>query len=132
MHLAKTLPTDLTGTFEAQIDLAKQQHTAKNHSATHLLHHALRSVLGTHVEQKGSLVTDKALRFDFSHFSKVTDEQLAAIEAQVNAAIAAAQPLIENRALDLESAKQKGAMALFGEKYGDTVRVIEFGPSVLS
>ena len=130
VHLATALPTDLTATFEAQIDLAKQQHTAKNHSATHLLHHALRSVLGTHVEQKGSLVTDKALRFDFSHFSKVTDEQLAAIEAQVNAAIAAAQPLIENRALDLESAKQKGAMALFGEKYGDTVRVIEFGPSV--
>jgi alanyl-tRNA synthetase len=130
VHLATELPSDLHARFEASIDLSKQQHTAKNHSATHLLHHALRTILGTHVEQKGSLVSEKGLRFDFSHFSKVTDEQLLQIEAAVNAAIQAAQPLQENRALDIESAKQKGAMALFGEKYGDTVRVIEFGPSI--
>lgn len=130
VHLANELPSDLHARFEASIDLAKQQHTAKNHSATHLLHHALRTILGTHVEQKGSLVSEKGLRFDFSHFSKVTDEQLSQIEAAVNAAIQAAQPLQENRALDIESAKQKGAMALFGEKYGDTVRVIEFGASI--
>ena len=130
VHLATELPSNLYARFEASIDLAKQQHTAKNHSATHLLHHALRTILGTHVEQKGSLVSEKGLRFDFSHFSKVTDEQLSQIEAAVNAAIQAAQPLQENRALDIESAKQKGAMALFGEKYGDTVRVIEFGASI--
>ena len=130
VHLSTSLPSQLDATFEARIDLAKQQQTAKNHSATHLLHHALRSILGTHVEQKGSLVTDKGLRFDFSHFSKVTDEQLLTIENMVNNAIQDAQALIENRALDIESAKQKGAMALFGEKYGDTVRVIEFGPSI--
>ena len=130
VHLATELPSDLHARFEARIDLAKQQHTSKNHSATHLLHHALRTILGTHVEQKGSLVSEKGLRFDFSHFSKVTDEQLSQIEAAVNAAIQAAQPLQENRALDIESAKQKGAMALFGEKYGDTVRVIEFGASI--
>jgi alanyl-tRNA synthetase len=130
VHLSTSLPSQLDATFEARIDLAKQQQTAKNHSATHLLHHALRSILGTHVEQKGSLVSDKGLRFDFSHFSKVTDEQLQAIENMVNNAIQDAQALIENRALDIESAKQKGAMALFGEKYGDTVRVIEFGPSI--
>ncbi len=130
VHLATELPSDLHARFEASIDLAKQQHTAKNHSATHLLHHALRTILGTHVEQKGSLVSEKGLRFDFSHFSKVSDEQLLQIEAAVNAAIQAAQPLQENRALDIESAKQKGAMALFGEKYGDTVRVIEFGASI--
>lgn len=130
VHLANQLPNQPEASFEARIDLHKQQHTAKNHSATHLLHHALRNILGTHVEQKGSLVSEKGLRFDFSHFSKVTDEQLAQIENEVNAAIQAAQPLQEERALDIESAKQKGAMALFGEKYGDTVRVIEFGPSV--
>ena len=130
VHLSTELPSQLDATFEARIDLAKQQQTAKNHSATHLLHHALRSILGTHVEQKGSLVSDKGLSFDFSHFSKVTDEQLLAIENMVNSAIQDAQALVENRALDIESAKQKGAMALFGEKYGDTVRVIEFGPSI--
>jgi alanyl-tRNA synthetase len=130
VHLSSELPSQLDATFEARINLAKQQQTAKNHSATHLLHHALRSILGTHVEQKGSLVSDKGLRFDFSHFSKVTDEQLLAIENMVNNAIQDAQALIENRSLDIESAKQKGAMALFGEKYGDTVRVIEFGPSI--
>lgn len=130
VHLSTELPRQLDATFEARIDLTKQQQTAKNHSATHLLHHALRTILGTHVEQKGSLVTDKGLRFDFSHFSKVTDEQLLAIENMVNSAIQEAQALIENRALDIESAKQKGAMALFGEKYGDTVRVIEFGTSI--
>jgi alanyl-tRNA synthetase len=130
VHLATELPSDLNARFEARIDLSKQQQTAKNHSATHLLHHALRTILGTHVEQKGSLVSEKGLRFDFSHFSKVTDEQLLAIENMVNSAIQEAQALIENRAIDIESAKKKGAMALFGEKYGDTVRVIEFGASI--
>ena len=130
VHLSTEEPSQPNATFEARIDLAKQQHTAKNHSATHLLHHALRSILGPHVEQKGSLVTDKGLRFDFSHFSKVTDEQLLEIEKSVNDAIQEAQALVENRALDIESAKLKGAMALFGEKYGDTVRVIEFGASI--
>jgi alanyl-tRNA synthetase len=130
VHLCSELPKDLSATFTAQVDAAKQAATAKNHSATHLLHHALRSILGTHVEQKGSLVTEKGLRFDFSHFSKVTDEELAQIEAQINAAIQANIALEENRALDIEAAKAKGAMALFGEKYGDKVRVIEFGASV--
>ena len=130
VHLCSELPKDLSATFTAQVDAAKQAATAKNHSATHLLHHALRSILGTHVEQKGSLVTEKGLRFDFSHFSKVTDEELAQIEAHINAAIQANIALEENRALDIEAAKAKGAMALFGEKYGDKVRVIEFGASV--
>jgi alanyl-tRNA synthetase len=130
VHLTAELPKDPTATFKAQVNAQKQADTAKNHSATHLLHHALRTVLGTHVEQKGSLVTEKGLRFDFSHFSKVTDQELEQIEAQINAAIQANLALEENRALDIEAAKAKGAMALFGEKYGDKVRVIQFGASV--
>ncbi|MFM6946778.1 MAG: alanine--tRNA ligase [Flavobacteriales bacterium] len=130
VHLSSTLPDNPNATFVAQVNTQKQADTAKNHSATHLLHHALRTVLGTHVEQKGSLVTEKGLRFDFSHFSKVTDDELALIEAQVNADIQANFLLEENRAMSIEAAKAKGAMALFGEKYGDSVRVIQFGASV--
>ncbi|MEN9742454.1 MAG: hypothetical protein RLZZ65_259 [Bacteroidota bacterium] len=130
VHLASELPKDPKAAFTAQIDTQRQNDTAKNHSATHLLHHALRTVLGTHVEQKGSLVNEKGLRFDFSHFSKVTDEELTQIEQMVNESIAANIALHEHRALEIEAAKAKGAMALFGEKYGDKVRVIEFGASV--
>lgn len=130
VHLSTSLPVELNSKFEAKIDLNKQQHTAKNHSATHLLHNALRELLGEHVEQKGSLVSDKGLRFDFSHFSKVDDQQLSEIENKVNEAISSAIPMREYRQLDIDIAKQKGAMALFGEKYGKLVRVIEFGPSV--
>jgi alanyl-tRNA synthetase len=130
IHLSEQLPSDLTQTFTAVIDLDSQDQSAKNHSATHLLHHALRTVLGTHVEQKGSLVNASNLRFDFSHFSKVTDEEMQQIEQLVCEAIAANISLDERRAMAIEDAKALGAMALFGEKYGDHVRVIKFGESV--
>ncbi|MES2555534.1 MAG: alanine--tRNA ligase [Bacteroidota bacterium] len=130
VHLSETLPEHLNAHFSAKVDVKKRQLSASNHSATHLLHHALRTVLGTHVEQKGSLVNSSYLRFDFSHFSKVTDEQLAQIEAMVVAAIRENQPLVEKRNVPIEVATEMGAMALFGEKYGDTVRVIQFGDSV--
>jgi alanyl-tRNA synthetase len=130
VHLSETLPEHLSAHFTAKVDAKKRQLSASNHSATHLLHHALRTVLGTHVEQKGSLVNPSHLRFDFSHFSKVTDEQLAEIEAMVVAAIRENQPLVEKRNVPIEVATEMGAMALFGEKYGDTVRVIQFGDSV--
>ncbi|MDH4472646.1 MAG: alanine--tRNA ligase [Fluviicola sp.] len=130
VHLSETLPEHLHAHFSAKVDAKKRQLSASNHSATHLLHHALRTVLGTHVEQKGSLVNPSHLRFDFSHFSKVTDEQLAEIEAMVISAIRENQPLVEKRNVPIEVATEMGAMALFGEKYGDTVRVIQFGESV--
>lgn len=130
VHLSETLPSDVNATFRARVDAEKRRLSASNHSATHLLHHALRTVLGTHVEQKGSLVSPDYLRFDFSHFSKVTDEQLAEVEAMVVAAIRENIPLDEQRNVPIEKATEMGAMALFGEKYGDTVRVIKFGPSV--
>ncbi len=130
VHLAEKLPTDLNGSFTAFVNQKNRLLSASNHSATHLLHHALREVLGKHVEQKGSLVQPKNLRFDFSHFSKVTDEELKEVENRVNQAIRANIALNELRETTMETAQEMGAMALFGEKYGDSVRVIQFGDSV--
>ena len=130
VHLAEKLPTDPKASFVGNIDKTKRALSACNHSATHLLHHALRTVLGTHVEQKGSLVNAKNLRFDFSHFSKVTNEELKQIEELVNANIRESILLNEHRNIPIEEAKAMGAMALFGEKYGDSVRAIQFGESI--
>ena len=130
IHLSEKIPSDVNATFTAVVNEANRMASASNHSATHLLHHALRTVLGTHVEQKGSLVTPEYLRFDFSHFSKVTDEQLAQVEQMVIDGIHANIALDERRDTPIETAKSMGAMALFGEKYGDAVRVIKFGESV--
>jgi alanyl-tRNA synthetase len=130
IHLSEKIPSDVNTTFTATVNEANRMASASNHSATHLLHHALRKVLGTHVEQKGSLVTPEYLRFDFSHFSKVTDEQLAQVEQMVIDGIHANIALDERRDTPIETAKSMGAMALFGEKYGDAVRVIKFGESV--
>ncbi|PKQ46922.1 alanine--tRNA ligase [Confluentibacter flavum] len=129
IHFAKSLPNDLNQTFTAKVNTELRTSTSKNHSATHLMHLALRTILGTHVEQKGSLVNPNYLRFDFSHFSKVTDEELRQVEASVNTQIEAQLQLVEHRNLPLQQAMEQGAMALFGEKYGDTVRMIEFGES---
>ena len=130
IHLTEKLPTSINSTFDAQINVSNRINTAKNHSATHLLHEALRSVLGDHVEQKGSLVNNNYLRFDFSHFSKVTDEELKKIEAIVNQEIQNKIALNEKRNAPIEEAKAMGAKALFGEKYGDEVRIIQFGKSI--
>ena len=130
IHIAKKLPTHPEATFTAQVDEKKRAACAANHSCTHLLDAALRQVLGTHVEQKGSLVTPDSLRFDFSHFQKVTDEQLRQVEHIVNAKIRANIPLEEFRNLPIAEAKKLGAIALFGEKYGDEVRVVKFGDSI--
>lgn len=130
IHFVETLPENVNATFNAKVDAEKRTETTKNHSATHLMHEALREVLGTHVEQKGSYVGDDYLRFDFSHFSKMTDEELAIVEQKVNDKIAEALPLIEKRDCDINDAIADGAMALFGEKYGDKVRVIRFGSSI--
>ena len=130
VHLSETLPAEPNKPFTAEVNTKRRRLSACNHSATHLLHHALRTVLGTHVEQKGSLVSPDYLRFDFSHFSKVTDEELAQIEQLVSAAIRENISLNEKRNVPMEVATEMGAMALFGEKYGDTVRVIQFGDSV--
>lgn len=130
IHFVETLPENVNATFNAKVDKEKRNETTKNHSATHLMHEALREVLGTHVEQKGSYVGDDYLRFDFSHFSKMTDEELAIVEQKVNDKIAEALPLIEKRDCDINEAIADGAMALFGEKYGDKVRVIRFGSSI--
>ena len=130
IHLTEKLPTSINSTFDAQINFSNRISTAKNHSATHLMHEALRSVLGDHVEQKGSLVNSKYLRFDFSHFSKVTDEELKQIEQIVNKDIQEKIALHEKRNTPIEEAKTMGAKALFGEKYGEEVRVIQFGKSI--
>ena len=130
VHLMKKLPSDLTSSFHAVIDLKKRQQTACNHTATHLLDYALRQVLGTHVEQKGSLVSADSLRFDFSHFQKVTDEELRKAEKLANELVRQNIPLEEFRDLPIDKAREMGAIALFGEKYGDTVRMIKYGPSM--
>ncbi|RYJ42026.1 alanine--tRNA ligase [Flavobacterium beibuense] len=130
LHITKKLPENVNGTYTAVVDEKLRNDSASNHSATHLLHQALRSVLGTHVEQKGSLVSPNYLRFDFSHFSKVTDEELKEVEDFVNARIQEHLPLIERRSIPFQQAIEEGAMALFGEKYGDNVRAIKFGESM--
>ncbi|MEM0578586.1 alanine--tRNA ligase [Flavobacterium polysaccharolyticum] len=130
IHLAKSLPENLTDTFQAIVDVKQRARTSSNHTATHLLHQGLRKVLGTHIEQKGSMVRSASLRFDFSHFSKVSDEELKEVENFVNARIRESLPLIEKRGIAKEQALEEGAIALFGEKYGDLVRMIKFGDSV--
>jgi alanyl-tRNA synthetase len=129
VHLAEKIPSDLRATAQLKVDGEKRRLTMNNHSATHLLHAALRQVLGKHVEQKGSLVNDKILRFDFSHFAAMTDEELAKVEEIVNRKVRENIPLSEQRQVPIDKAKSMGAMALFGEKYGDFVRVITFDPS---
>ncbi|OMQ09487.1 alanine--tRNA ligase [[Flexibacter] sp. ATCC 35103] len=129
LHFAKQLPENIEAGFVAKVNNDLRGSTSKNHSATHLMHLALRNLLGTHVEQKGSLVNPNYLRFDFSHFSKVSEEELRQVEASVNAQIEAQLQLVEHRNIPIKEALDKGAMALFGEKYGDNVRMIEFGES---
>ncbi|OUN73408.1 alanine--tRNA ligase [Barnesiella sp. An55] len=130
IHITEHMPEDVTALFHAVIDKEARQATACNHTATHLLHEALREVLGTHVEQKGSYVSPQSLRFDFSHFKKVTDEELRQVEMLANRKVREAIPLDERRHVPIVEAKAMGAMALFGEKYGEEVRVIRFGSSV--
>ena len=130
LHLTKKLPENPAATFHTKIDIQARHASEANHTATHLLDQALREVLGTHVEQKGSLVTSEYLRFDFSHFQKVTREELRQVERIVNARIRQDIPLQEHRDVPIEEAKRLGAIALFGEKYGDRVRVIQFADSV--
>ncbi len=130
IHIAESIPEDCTGPFRLTVDGERRTGIANNHTATHLLHQALREILGTHVEQKGSFVTDSYFRFDFSHFEKLSDEQIDKVERRVNALIRKNSPLCENRNASMEDAKAMGAMALFGEKYGDKVRVVQFGDSI--
>ena len=130
IHFAKNLPKHPTDSIRAIVNKENRALSASNHSATHLLHQALRSILGTHVEQKGSLVSPDYLRFDFSHFSKVNSDQIQEIEDFVNARIREHIPLDEQRNIPMQKAIEEGAMALFGEKYGDTVRAIRFGKSM--
>ena len=130
IHLAQHLPSDGTESFSLFVDGERRQRIMNNHTATHLLHQALREILGTHVEQKGSFVGPDYFRFDFSHFQKVTDEELRAVESRVNELIRSDEPLREKRDATMEEARAMGAMALFGEKYGDVVRVVRFGDSI--
>ncbi|NDV55017.1 alanine--tRNA ligase [Parabacteroides sp. 52] len=130
VHLVAQLPQDVTLTFTAAIHTKKRIQSECNHSATHLLHEALREILGSHVEQKGSYVSPDSLRFDFSHFQKVTDEEIRQVEKWVNAKIRENIPLEEHRNMPISEAVELGAMALFGEKYGDEVRVVKYGNSI--
>ena len=130
VHIAERLPQNCTGEFRLVVDAERRQRIANNHSCTHLLDTALREILGTHVEQKGSYVSDGSFRFDFSHFEKLSDEQIKAVEHRVNELIRADYPLEENRHASMEEAMAMGAIALFGEKYGNHVRVVRFGPSI--
>ena len=129
IHIVRELPNDLTADFMACVDTDKREMSAANHTATHLLDYALKQVLGDHVEQKGSYVSADTLRFDFSHFEKVNDEQIREVERMVNELIRQDIALDEHRNTPIEEARKMGAIALFGEKYGDTVRVVRFGPS---
>jgi alanyl-tRNA synthetase len=128
MHITRKIFSDMSKEITARVDEPKRRDTANNHSATHLLHAALRQVLGKHVEQKGSLVDENHLRFDFTHFAKMTKEEIASVEKIVNSKIRENIPITEHRSVPIEKAKEMGAMALFGEKYGDTVRVVAFDP----
>ena len=130
LHFCKTLPKQTEGVFKAVVDAQQRSRTSCNHTATHLMHQALRAILGDHVEQKGSMVHSGMFRFDFSHFAKVTTEELAAVEQFVNARIQEQLPLEESRNIPRSEAIKQGALALFGEKYGDTVRAIRFGQSM--
>ena len=129
LHFAKQLPENIEANFVAKVNTDLLSSTSKNHSATHLMHLGLRTILGTHVEQKGSLVNPNHLRFDFSHFSKVTDDEIWKVEHFVNTRIEEQLQLVEHRSIPIQQAMAAGAMALFGEKYGDNVRMIEFGDS---
>ena len=130
LHLAKKLPENINASFVAKVNSDLRSLSARNHSATHLMHQALRTILGTHVEQKGSLVNPNYLRFDFSHFAKMTESELQQVEDFVNDKIQEQLPLIERRSIPIQQALEEGAMALFGEKYGDEVRAIKFGESM--
>ena len=130
IHIAERIPADCTGSFTLKVDADRRKDIAANHTATHLLDYALREVLGKHVEQKGSFVTGEYFRFDFSHFAKVTDEEIRKVEHMVNRMIREDYPLQEKRDATMEEADAMGAIALFGEKYGDRVRVVKFGDSV--
>ena len=130
IHIAERLPQNCRGEFRLCVDADRRRRIANNHSCTHLLDTALREILGTHVEQKGSYVSDKSLRFDFSHFEKLSEEQIKAVENRVNELIRSDYHLEEERKATMEEARAMGAIALFGEKYGDRVRVVKFGPSV--
>ena len=130
IHIAEKLPSDCSCPFKLTVDAQRRQNIANNHSCTHLLHQALREILGSHVEQKGSYVTPDYFRFDFSHFEKLSDEQIDRVEKRVNELISQNNPLCEKRDGTMEEANKMGAMALFGEKYGDKVRIVKFGESV--
>ncbi len=130
IHIAEKIPENPSGLFHAAIDTQKRQDTANNHTATHLLHYALRSIIGTHIEQKGSFVSPDYFRFDFSHFEKISPDKLKEVERMVNSLIRRNLPKEEFRDLPIEEARAKGAMALFGEKYGNRVRCIKFGNSI--